>query len=428
MGYNVEVMHYKTPEVELGNKSIEELGRMESIVTRRYPSQTYENFIANWENFEAVDATIPKSYIVVLRKGHTAERFGNKFESIRRHLGEDPNQSKITEIPDMYVEIASTHEVAYIQRAQFFKMSVPSPWGLSRISKRDQHLYLSPYQCPGNEGENVVVYVMDSGVDIRNPEFENRATCPPLANFAAGCHPVTDEHGHGTHVAAIIGGIRYGVAKKATIISVKVFDGITQINGSESESGILAGIDWVIKNIGHQKAKVGFVVNMSFSGPHSLYMNDLVELLFKKNVPVIVAAGNDPNRNTVNASPSGAPGAYTVAAMGQNNNPYDSNSWGRRVNIFAPGVNITSAWIGGLDMTLDGTSAAAAHVTGVAALYLSDNRYLTAQDLYDSLTNNATKGVIQGDLGGSPNLVAFNRAHSHTRLPFHNWFQSLLKL
>ncbi|KAG9060761.1 hypothetical protein KI688_008912 [Linnemannia hyalina] len=207
----------------------------------------------------------------------------------------------------------------------------------------------------------------------------------------------TDEHGHGTHIAAIIGGRTYGVAKLVTIVSIKAFN----TRGKGSSDNVIKALEWVA-----QEAVGGrSVVNMSFRCPRNKSIDKLVTDLFNNNILSIVAAGNDRNQNISYASPSGAPSAYTVAAIDDMNSFFVNNSRGAGIRVYAPGVRIASAGIRQQNVHVaSGTSMAAAHVTGVAALYLSTNAGpMTSQQLIQMLNANATQipGISRG--------IIFNR-------------------
>ncbi|KAF9981293.1 hypothetical protein BGZ75_007455, partial [Mortierella antarctica] len=152
------------------------------------------------------------------------------------------------------------------------------------------------------------------------------------------------------------------------------------------------------------------VVSMSLGGGMSQAINAAADRLYAKNIPLIVAAGNDANVDACDGSPSGAKNAYTVAASDISDKTASFTSYGKCVEIFAPGVAITSSWIGGANAknTISGTSMATPHVAGVAALYLSFNSLPTAQSVFDKLTSTATLDKISGNLKGSPNRLVFN--------------------
>jgi subtilisin family serine protease len=149
----------------------------------------------------------------------------------------------------------------------------------------------------------------------------------------------------------------------------------------------------------------------ALGGGKSTSVDQAVGRLFSAGIPVIVAAGNDANANACNGSPSGAQGAFVVAASDSNDRVAVFSSWGQCVDIFAPGVGITSAWIGSSTATksISGTSMASPHVAGVAALLLSSDASLTSPNaVYNKLIQIATNGVITGNLNGSPNRLLYN--------------------
>ncbi|KAI9237021.1 MAG: peptidase S8/S53 domain-containing protein [Podila humilis] len=150
---------------------------------------------------------------------------------------------------------------------------------------------------------------------------------------------------------------------------------------------------------------------MSLGGGKSKAIDDAAGRLFAKNIPLIVAAGNDETVDACDGSPSGAANTFTVAASDNTDATASFTSYGSCVEIFGPGVDITSSWIGSPDAkkTISGTSMATPHVVGVAALYLgADSSLTTAQALFDKLASTATEGKITGDLKGSPNKLVYN--------------------
>lgn len=226
---------------------------------------------------EARGAVIPSSYIVVLKKGNNVASFKPIFESIRKHLKERSDIVKIhreytfipsfhaTLSPVMYDQIKSAPEVAYIEPDEEFKLSatqarlnVPS-WGLTRISERDLDL-TQPYHYPNAAGNGVTVYVIDSGMYTDHSDFGGRAVLG--ANFVPGSSD-SDEHGHSTHISAIIGGTRYGVAKEVTLIGVKVFGASTD-RGSSGRT--IDGMNWAAEHAVTRLSKGRKVFNMSYHG------------------------------------------------------------------------------------------------------------------------------------------------------------------
>ncbi|KAF9344413.1 hypothetical protein BGX26_004397 [Mortierella sp. AD094] len=357
---------------------------------------------------------IPDSYIVVLKDGHSAKTFKPKFDDVAKRQNGRGVKPKIHReykaIPGFHAslnkaalkEIQNMPEIAYIEQDAVVKINAqesnPPSWGLTRVSEVDLDLS-QPYVYNDNAGQGITAYIVDTGVYAEHNEFGGRATL--AANFVDGSAN-TDENGHGTHVSGTIGGSTYGVAKKVKIVGVKVLDA----QGSGATSGVVAGMDWVA-----QHAKAGkSVVNMSLGGGKSQAIDDAAGRLYAANIPLIVAAGNDETVDACDGSPSGAPNTFTVAASDNTDTTASFTSWGSCVAIFGPGVDITSAWIGSPDgsNTISGTSMATPHV--VAASYLSQGSFASAQALFDKLASTATPDKIQGDLKGSPNKLVYNGA------------------
>lgn len=370
-----------------------------------------------------VGTVIPNSYIVVLRAGSSIQSFHANLQDTCRTLGGLPNDAQIHKTytvihgfhamltPGVLQRVKDHPDVAYVEQDKVFSIIPPpgslnlmvrqpdAPWGLIRISQRESDL-TQLYNFPEAAGEGVTAYVIDTGVYTDHEDFQGRASWGH--NFVTESED-TDENGHGTHVAGTISGAKYGVAKKVKIVAVKVMDA----NGRGLTSGIIAGVDWVVQNAIPGKS----VANMSLGGGQSNALNDAVTRLYDNNIPVFVAAGNDSNTSADEQSPASSPGAYTVVSMNRDDHPSSFNSYGTCVDIFAPGEDIISAWIGSptATNTISGTSMATPHVTGIAAIYLSlDQNLLMTKDVYGRLTDYATGGALHGDLQGMKNLIVFN--------------------
>jgi subtilisin family serine protease len=249
-----------------------------------------------------------------------------------------------------------------------------APWGLDRIDQRS--LPLSGTYNYTSTASNVTAYIIDTGLATSHPGFGMRASSGYDAFGGNG----QDCHGHGTYVGGIVGSTTYGVAKGVRLRSVRVFD----CNGSGTTSGVIAGVDWVRLN--HVKPAVA---NMSLGGGYSSTLNTAVNNLATSGVFVSVAAGNS-GSDACNYSPASAASATTVGAMGSNDCPLSSSNSGSCVDLWAPGANVTSLWLNGGTNTLSGTSPAAAHVNGVAALYKSAYGDVASSTLDMWLKNNAS--------------------------------------
>ncbi|MDD3764911.1 MAG: S8 family peptidase [Nevskiales bacterium] len=283
-------------------------------------------------------------------------------------------------------------------------------WGLDRIDQRNLPLD-SQYSYPNQAGQGVTVYVIDTGLNATHQEFTGRVGAG--RNFAPnsggllctllglGCSTdpanTTDCNGHGTHVSGTAVGTTYGVAKQATIVPVRVLG----CNGSGSNSGVIAGVDWVAAN-----AQLPAVANMSLGGGDSSALDQAVENAVASGVTFVVAAGND-NANACSGSPNKVPEAITVGATTSSDARASYSNYGSCVDLFAPGSNITSAWYDSSTATdtISGTSMASPHVAGAAALVLGAQPSATPQDVTDAILADTTLGVLSGIGSGSPNAL-----------------------
>ncbi|KAJ9066512.1 proteinase B [Entomophthora muscae] len=295
---------------------------------------------------------------------------------------------KVKAMPDVeYVELDQSVHVMMQQQS--------APWGLARLSQR-QRLWGSSFTYNySGDGAGVSVYVVDTGIMVGHAEFGGRARFG--AKFAGDND--LDEHGHGTHCAGTIGSKTYGVAKNATLVAVRVFDG----SGAGTDSGVIAGIDWAV---GDKKGSKGNVISMSLGGSKSQALNDAVEAAFARGFVVAVAAGNE-GQDACESSPASAPNAITVGASDVSDKRASFSNYGKCVDVFAPGVDIESTWNNGNTNSISGTSMAAPHVAGLAAYFLSQAS-LTPTQVTAHLVALSTKDIISDSVLGTPNLMAFN--------------------
>ncbi len=259
-------------------------------------------------------------------------------------------------------------------------------WGLDRIDQRGANLnrkYRTPENGPGS-GAGVNVYVIDTGIYPEHTDFGGRAQI----GFDAFGQDGRDCQGHGTHVAGTIAGSRYGVAKQATIHGVRVLG----CQGVGTLSGVIAGVEWVTAN--HQKPAVA---NMSLGGPSVQLLDNAVKRSIQAGVTYVVAAGNE-SQDVRLSSPARVKSAITVGATDRSDRLADFSNTGRQVDILAPGVQISSAWIDNPNAsnTLDGTSMAAPHVAGAAARYLSVHPDATPGVVAGTIDRTSTRRKITG--------------------------------
>jgi subtilisin family serine protease len=208
-----------------------------------------------------------------------------------------------------------------------------------------------------------------------------------------------DGNGHGTHVSGTIAGKTFGVAKKAQVVCVKVLDD----SGSGSYSDVIGGVNWVAEDGKGKKA----VANMSLGGGPSSALDEAVDAAIKSGVIFVVAAGNEED-DACYVSPARTPSAITVAATTKSNNQASFSNYGKCVDLYAPGVAITSAWSDGNNKTISGTSMASPHVAGVAALFLSEDKTVSVsvEDIQKRILENAIKDVVRDASPETPNILA----------------------
>lgn len=256
-------------------------------------------------------------------------------------------------------------------------------WGVDRIDQRARTFDNSFRQTLTGAGVNV--YVMDTGVSPHN-EFGSRLVAGYSAvNDGRG---TLDCNGHGTHVAGSAAGATLGVAAGARVVPVRVMD----CSGNGSGSAILAGIDWVAA----RGVRPG-VVNLSLGGSASSTLDAAVQRLVTTGYTVVAAAGND-NVDACTQSPARAAGLVTVAATDRNDLKASFSNWGTCVALSAPGVGIASAGHSAVNavVTMNGTSMAAPHAAGAAALLLQASPTAAPATVRQRLLANATANAVSG--------------------------------
>jgi hypothetical protein len=267
-------------------------------------------------------------------------------------------------------------------------------YSLDRIDQRN--LPLDTKYNFTTEAQGTTVFVIDTGIRTTHVEFTGRINLNLAGTAIDDGFGVEDCNGHGTHVAGSVGGTLFGVAKKATLVPIRVLD----CNGSGSNEGVIAGMDFVAAN---HPAKS--VVNMSLGGPASAATDAAVRNLVANGVTVVVAAGNE-NQDACNTSPAREPMAITVASSTNTDVRSSFSNFGSCVDIFAPGSDITSAWIDSDTSinTISGTSMASPHVAGAAALFLAQNAAATPAQVTAGLIAASTTNKLT-NVSGSPNRL-----------------------
>jgi subtilisin family serine protease len=356
---------------------------------------------------DGAPGAIKDSYIVVLRDSAATGRSATGADDLAKRYGGKVRKSFTSAMRGFSTEmsrssarrLAADPAVKYVEQDRTVTISGTQnnpTWGLDRIDQRGLPLSQT-YSSPA--ASNVTAYVLDTGVRISHRDFGGRARHG--WDFVDNDAVADDCQGHGTHVAGTVGGTTYGVAKDVKLVSVRVLD----CNGSGSYSQIIAGVDWVTRN-----AVKPAVANMSLGGSASAALDDAVQRSINSGVTYVLAAGNE-NRDACTSSPARLPAGITVGASDVNDARASFSNYGTCLDVFAPGVKITSdARSGDTSITtMSGTSMAAPHVAGAAALVLGANPKATPQQVRDSLVSSATTGRVTG-LNGSPNRLLFTGA------------------
>lgn len=274
-----------------------------------------------------------------------------------------------------------------------------APYGLATVSHRRPGFNTYIYNTLA--GQNTFAYIIDSGIRASHTDFEGRA----VQAYTAFENSNDDNLGHGTHVAGTIGSKTYGVAKKANLLAVKVFE-----DGGSATSIILDGYNWAVNDITSKGRASRSVINMSLGGPPSDAFDSAIENAAQAGVLTVVAAGNAP-QDAAEVSPARAPSAITVGAIDKDwNFASDYSNFGSVLDILAPGTDVLSTWNTDDDATnvISGTSMASPHVAGLALYAISVDGIIGVDAISTYLVAIATDGQAKGDLKGSPNKIANN--------------------
>jgi subtilisin family serine protease len=346
-------------------------------------------------NDDAIDPDVASGNLIAIHGGFRKHIYRRALKGFSIHLSEKKAQ-----------KLALDPSVAYVEQDQEVSLvatQTGATWGLDRIDQRN--LPLNGTYNYDFTGAGIKVYVIDTGILTSHTQFGGRAISGYTAiNDGNGS---SDCNGHGTHVAGTVGGSTYGVAKGATLVAVRVLD----CNGDGTNSGVIAGVDWVTSD--HQPGQPA-VANMSLGGGASTALDTAVNNSINDGITYAVAAGNGDllgnPQNACNYSPARAANAITVGATSSNDARGSFSNYGTCLDIFAPGVNITSSWSTSTTATntISGTSMASPHVAGVAALYLQSNPGASPATVTAAIINNSTPNKVTSPGTGSPNRLLYS--------------------
>ncbi|MEU5805672.1 S8 family peptidase [Streptomyces sp. NPDC047718] len=351
------------------------------------------------------------AYVVVLKDGTSRAAAARALAAEAADAGDEVRAVYDTALSGFAVRttaaraaaLAADPRVASVEQDAEFRISGtqnPAPWPLDRIDQPDLPADGS-YTYRGT-GRGVTAYVVDSGINTLHEEFGGRARTGYNGVFLEGS---ADCNGHGTHVAGTLGGKVYGVAKEVALVAVKVAD----CRGDATLSAILGGLEWLVKDAA-KAPRTPAVANMSMGGSRSYALDAAVARAVAAGITFTAAAGNSAS-NACAGSPSGASAALTVGATDSADRWAPFSDYGSCVDLSAPGVSVVSAWKDSPTSLAraSGTSMAAPHVAGVAALLLAEGlargTVRTPAAVADALLRGAVRGRITGVPAGTSDLL-----------------------
>ncbi|WP_016739288.1 Ig-like domain-containing protein, partial [Brevibacillus brevis] len=268
-----------------------------------------------------------------------------------------------------YIEEDSEIELAETNRTE--KQEIP--WGIEHIGANQAHE-------KHYKGQNIKIGIIDTGIS-NHEDLQVKGGI----SYVEGKSDFDDEHGHGTAVAGVIAGKDndvgiVGVAPEAEIYAIRVLDE----KGHGTYSSMIQGIEWAIQNDMD-------IVSISAGGRiDSQALHDQIKRANQQGILVIAAAGNRGMGEDTQLYPAKYAETLSVGAINQDNQRADFSSVGSGLDLMAPGVDILSTSLHGDYEQRSGTSLAAPHVTGAAAVIWSKMGGATNREVRDRLVDNAT--------------------------------------
>lgn len=279
-----------------------------------------------------------------------------------------------------------------LEEVRLFHATEQPGWHLARVRQRARVAPDAGAPSFARGGEGKRIYIVDTGI-APHPEFEDRLlpgfnssrSATSLLSLFRRRQPdatnTVDRQGHGTHVASLAAGRTAGTSR-AFLVPVKVLND----QGTGTTDGILKGLEYIL-----EQQTPGAVVNASLGGGASEALDEGFRRVRAAGYTVVVAAGNE-NADVSTTSPARVPEVITVGCCNISDARSSFSNYGAGVDLFAPGENVTGAWLNGGYNTISGTSMSAPVVAGILAAGGS--------------VEQATRGALS-DTRGAPNLLAY---------------------
>ena len=277
-------------------------------------------------------------------------------------------------------------------------------WNLDRLDQREKSLDQSYH--PEGDGKDVDIYIIDTGVRASHQDLVGRVYYSGFdaVDHLTGSHNQGEDcNGHGTHCAGTAAGTVHGVAKKANIYNLRALN----CEGTGAVSGIVMGIDRIVQ----QKTESGVgrpvVISQSLGVKESKSLNGAIQRATEAGITCVGAAGNQ-GAYSCDYSPASATMSIAVGATDQNDEVTAFTNTGECTTIMAPGTQITSASnrCDSCTKTMSGTSMAAPHAAGYAAITLSRNPRMTPAEVKERMITQSTKATVR------MSSIASARAHT----------------
>ncbi|MFE1172590.1 S8 family peptidase [Streptomyces sp. NPDC058773] len=390
------------------------ISRLATVVALAAAAPLLAGYVSHAEDAPSVAAVrtsghaLPGRYIVVLKdralsarsvKDESARLVKAHGGAVQQTYGTVLKGYSAAMTADQARRVAADPGVDYVEQDAEVRASAvqsdPPSWGLDRVDQ--EALPLDRSYSYASTASDVTAYVVDTGIRTSHSQFQGRASVG--ADEVGDGQNGQDCAGHGTHVAGTIGGKDYGVAKGVRLVSVRALN----CSGKGSSSSIIAAADWITAH-----AAKPAVVNMSINGGRNSSEDSAIKKSIAAGVTWVVSSGNDGD-NACNNSPGDIDAALVVNNATSADRRRSDSNYGPCTDLFAPGTDIVSAWNTGDTDThsLTGTSMAAPHVAGAAALYLSAHPDASPAEVHQVLIDNATDGKVSDAGSGSPNRLLF---------------------